>query len=122
MSEKTIWDNWPERIVDGVASGRMSREKALEQIKRLCAFAATKATEYQAEPPEVRLDDDGVDEVVANCASVHLERMDNNAWHLIVSAGGKTVHCPIAAKRATVTATHWVERDIPPPPRPDPTP
>ena len=33
---------------------------------------------------EVRRDDDGIDEVVAFNAYVHLERMDDASWHLVI--------------------------------------
>lgn len=53
-----------------------------------------------------RLDDEGgLDEVVASGAYVHLERMSDREWCLIVEAGGKRSHVFLGATRAHVRAT-----------------
>ena len=61
----------------------------------------------------IRLDEMGIDEVVAFGVDVHLERMDSNDFCLIVYAKGEIGCYRIAAKKATVTAFEsWRERKV----------
>ncbi len=54
---------------------------------------------------EARLNADGsVDEVVSQygCASIHLEHMGGDRWHLVVDSGNERLAVNISAKRAIV--------------------
>lgn len=73
----------------------MTKEERAKEKRRL---RAGKAVE--------RLDDLGIDEIVAkDVQTVHLERMDRNWFTLLVYAKGETVCYHIGAARAEVRAS-----------------
>lgn len=50
----------------------------------------------------VRRHEGSIDEVYIDCNNVHLERMDDNCWCLIIQRGKKILHLSLAARRAAV--------------------
>jgi hypothetical protein len=62
---------------------------------------------------EMRFQEDGLDEVIARVATVHIERMDDNwFWIGIEDANGHLVHVHIGAKRARVNGTIAAEEKV----------
>ena len=65
--------------------------------------------DLSGKPPEVRLNPDGsLDEVVAENAIVHLERMSDSLWWLSVESGGKTVTVWLSGE-CKISASHDIE-------------
>jgi hypothetical protein len=66
--------------------------------------------ELRYDPPEIG---GGLDEVVAHNADVHLERMDDGVWCLIVTAGGHTANITIASKSGRAQVPAFLFDDYP---------
>lgn len=49
--------------------------------------------------PEIRMNGDALDEVVADNCQFHLEQMDTGHWWMSVTSGGKRVHINLYSKR-----------------------
>lgn len=64
-------------------------------------------------PVEIRRDDNGeIDEIVAENASVHLERMDSDAWFLVVyGQDGKGEAIWLRREKRSVNVTHHETRN-----------
>ena len=56
-------------------------------------------TDEEIARPEIRLNDDkSLDEIIAQNAVFHLEKLDDNVWWISVESGGKQVDVWLRAK------------------------